>query len=126
MECLNVRALCKTNRNAALIYCNKSLEKYKDMYDNYAYHALQSLLFDLTLDHSLPQAFDIVKSWETLPDSIPKSFLLLFGISKALDNHVGNYEETLIILDKLRVFEESSESAKTIPQLSMLRTMVTL
>lgn len=126
MECLNVRALCKTNRNAALIYCNKSLEKYKDMYDNYAYHALQLLLFDLTLDHSLPQAFDIVKSWETLPDSIPKSFLLLFGISKALDNHVGNYEETLIILDKLRVFEESSESAKTIPQLSMLRTMVTL
>lgn len=126
MECLNVRALCKTNRNAALIYCNKCLEKYEGMYDNYAYHALQLLRFDLTLDNSLPQAFDVFKSWETLPDSLPKSFLLLFGISKALDNHVGNYEETLAILEKLRVFEESSEIAQIVPQVIMLRTMIAL
>ncbi|KAB8283490.1 cohesin loading factor [Yarrowia lipolytica] len=126
MECLNVRALCKTSRNAALLHCNKCLDKYQGMYDNYAYHTLQLLRFDLTLDNSLPQAFDIFKSWETLPDSIPKSFLQLYGISKALDYNVGNYEETLLTLDHMRAFEEASECTETIPQVAMLRCMMTV
>ncbi|KAG5355640.1 hypothetical protein CJU89_5341 [Yarrowia sp. B02] len=126
MECLNVRALCRTNRNAAMLYCNKCLDKYPEMHGNYAFHTLQLLHFDLTLDNSLPQAFAISKSWEELPDSIPKSFLLLYSISKSLDYNVGNYEESQDTLEKMRMFEESSAMLETVPQVVMLRHMVTL
>lgn len=126
MECLNVRALCVTNRKAALFYCNRGAEKYNAMVNNYAFHTFQLLHFDLMLDNSLPQAFALSHTWQALPDSIPKSFLIMYGFAKAVEYNVGNYDETLATLWYLKEYGENVDIMNHFPQMAILNSMLSL
>lgn len=126
MECLNVRVLSSTNRKAALYHGTKCLEKFSNMHENYSYYTLQMYQFDLTLDTSPPQAFAISNQWLSLPDGPPKSFLLLYGFIKALDLNLANTETTLNVLKQLHEVEQRANLAFYVPQVTMLRLMVTL
>ncbi|KAG5356439.1 hypothetical protein CJU89_6192 [Yarrowia sp. B02] len=126
MECLNVRVLSSTNRKAALYHCSKCLDKFATMQGNYSYYTLQMYQFDLTLDVSRPQAFAISAQWQGLPDGPPKSFLVLYGLVKALDLNLGQTEAQMEVLEQLRNVEQAANLAYYVPQVTMLRLMVTL
>lgn len=126
MECLNVRVLSSTNRKAALYHCTKCLEKFSNMHENYSYYTLQMYQFDLTLDTSPQQAFEISQQWQNLPDGPPKSFLVLYGFIKALDLNRHNTESNMAVLQQLRQVEQQANLSFYVPQVTMLRLMVTL